>query len=91
MKPFDGSDPTWEQRVELGRLVLTSIMRQGSKVDKFSTWMLGGAGAIAAILIANLDKLQSVFKPEWRCGLAFRLASLRSPGFYKSFGQFRSK
>jgi hypothetical protein len=53
-------------------------MRQGSKVDKFSTWMLGGAGAIAAILIANLDKLQSVFKPEWRWwfGISFGISAI---------------
>ena len=40
--------------------LFTGALVSSSIIDKFSTWLLAGTGATAALMIANLDKLSPV-------------------------------
>ena len=40
--------------------LFTGVLVSSSIIDKFSTWLLAGSGATAALMIANLDKLSPV-------------------------------
>jgi len=44
--------------------LFTGALASSSIIDKFSTWLLAGTGATAALMIANLDKLSPVLGGE---------------------------
>ncbi|MGM0582851.1 MAG: hypothetical protein ACQETL_19400 [Bacteroidota bacterium] len=44
--------------------LFTGALVSSSIIDKFSTWLLAGTGATAALMIANLDKLSPVLGSE---------------------------
>ncbi len=89
MTPFSFADHTWNERRELGRAVFTSIMRQGPIIDKFSTWMLLGEGAICAILVANLDKVHTAMKPGWKWWFTVMFAVSAAAGVWQKITSMR--
>ena len=40
--------------------LFTGALVSSSIIDKFSTWLLAGSGAIASLMVANFDKLSPV-------------------------------
>jgi hypothetical protein len=54
----------------------SGIARQQKWVIDFANWVLGAAGIYATTLIANLDKLRPLLKPNWlSCVIAFLFLS----------------
>lgn len=51
-----------KKNAEIGFIeaLFTGTLVSSSIIDKFSTWLLAGTGATAALMIANLDKLSPV-------------------------------
>lgn len=51
-----------KKNAEIGftEAMFTGAIVSSSIIDKFSTWLLAGSGATAALMIANLDKLSPV-------------------------------
>ena len=52
-------------RFRLHVALYSSIARQQKWVADFASWSLGAAGIYSTTLIANLDKLRPLLKPNW--------------------------
>ncbi len=48
---------------ELAATVISAVVSQGTVIDSFSTWLLGGTAGAAALVIVNIDKLAPKLSP----------------------------
>jgi hypothetical protein len=89
MKPFDPTDKLWQERYSLERLVFTTVLARSPGLDSFSTWALGVTGAIGVLVIANLDKFNSILRNGWQWWFAVPFCISVLSGLWQKFQAMR--
>jgi hypothetical protein len=91
MKPFDPTDKLWQDRYSFERLMFITALARSGDVDAFSTWVLGVTGAVGVLVLANLDKLNSILRSGWQWWFVVPFSISALSGLWQRFQAMRAQ